>query len=646
MVIFKWIGITFFSFFLLLGLLIALLDWNWARDHAIQQVSEMTGRTLIIEGDLNIDWSFIPRIRIEQVRFENAAWSEKPYMLELAAIDIQIDLRELIMGQIVLPEVSLIKPSIFLEKSTDGKANWEFDVMPVADPAPEDRTEFPIIKQLRIEQGRVAFFDPSTQTDLTAKIASIRGKAGKRESVSLQATGKLQGKKLNIELSAGSLLALQETKVPYQLVITAQVGETIAKADGSLQQPLQLKGPDMHLEIQGPNPKQLSLILGFPLPDLPPYRIKGDLSRQGDTWKFLNLDGRIGDSDLTGDIQIDTSSDPLFIKADIASQKLDIDDLGPLLGIAPDTGTGETISPSQKKEARQEEASTSVLPQDAINFEALKQINAEINFTGNRVESVLPLDDLTMRVIINGGRLVLAPLNFGVASGNVRSRFKLDTSKNPVAGKIETEIRRVRLFEIFQHLEIADESVGLIGGRGVFWFEGNSIAGMLATADGGLLMLMTGGQFDDLLVEIAGLDVGETIATLVDDQEDTGINCALVDLPTKNGVMKMDKLVVDTKDTVFLGAGTIDFAKEQFDLVIDPKPKDLSLLSARAPLHIEGRFSAPDFTPGASAILRGAASLALLPSAPIASLISLLQDEGDQESVHCSGLVDAIDEAR
>ena len=87
-------------------------------------------------------------------------------------------------------------------------------------------------------------------------------------------------------------------------------------------------------------------------------------------------------------------------------------------------------------------------------------------------------------------------------------------------------------------------------------------------------------------------------------------------------------------------------------MIIDPKPKDLSLFSARAPLHIEGSLKEPTFTPGASAILRGAASLALLPSAPIAGLYSLLQNEqedqkgNEHENIHCSGLVDAINEAR
>ena len=109
--------------------------------------------------------------------------------------------------------------------------------------------------------------------------------------------------------------------------------------------------------------------------------------------------------------------------------------------------------------------------------------------------------------------------------------------------------------------------------------------------------------------------------------------------------------MIDTEDTVFLGKGSIDLNKEQLDFIIDPQPKDLSLFSARAPLHIEGSFKEPTFTPGASAILRGAVSLALLPAAPIVSLYALLQEEkieqkdNNQKNVRCSGLVTAINEA-
>jgi hypothetical protein len=287
-----------------------------------------------------------------------------------------------------------------------------------------------------------------------------------------------------------------------------------------------------------------------------------------------------------------------------------------------------------------------VLPKDPIDFGSLRRLDAKITLQGKRIEAKLPLDDLTLKLNLDHGRLTMTPLEFGVANGSVRSRIELDTTASPVQGNVEAEVRRVRLNEILRRFEIADESAGLIGGRAKFWVQGDAVAEMLASADGGLLLLMTGGKLDDLLVELAGLDVGEALASLIGKQKGVEINCAFVDLPTTNGVMHLDTLVVDTDDTVFLGAGSIDFTQEQLDLTIDPKPKDLSVFSARAPLHIQGRFEDPTFMPGSSAILRGAMSLALLPAAPVAALLSLLQDENDEENPHCSGLVDAINEAR
>jgi AsmA family protein len=60
-----------------------------------------------------------------------------------------------------------------------------------------------------------------------------------------------------------------------------------------------------------------------------------------------------------------------------------------------------------------------------------------------------------------------------------------------------------------------------------------------------------------------------------------------------------------------------------------------------------GSFKDPSILPEASAILRGVASLALLPAAPIVGLIGLLSEKNNEhEDVHCSGLVNAINEAR
>lgn len=648
----KWIGITFFIFILLFILLILTMNWNWARDLAAQQLSELVQRKITINGDLAIDWSLTPHIRIEQIQLANAAWSEEPHMLEVAAAGVNIDLIELLKGRVIFPEVTLTRPHIILEKSPDGRtANWEFQVNTEKD----DHSASPIIERLQIQNGHLIYRDLLNDTDIYAIYSTAENQVEDSDATELQARGILNGYSLSIFLNAGPLVALREANKPYPIVLEVQTGETSVKVEGTLTAPLQLKGMDLQFDMKGPNPEQLSQIVKLPMPNLPPYHLKGDLSHQENegSWKISNLQGRVGDSDLAGDISVKAVGKLPHIQADLTSKKIDLDDLKPLLGLAPDTGPGETASKAQQKKAAKEATKPLLFSDKPINFEKLQNINADIKLQSSQVKSKLPVDNLHMHAVINDGRLMLAPLNFGVADGNIQLSLELDTKTQPVKSKIETEIRHVRLNRILQGFEISDENAGLIGGQAIYWFKGNSVAEMLASADGGLLMLMAGGRLDDLLVEFAGLDIGEALVALFDEDDNTEINCAFVDLPTSNGIMNLNIFVIDTADTVFLGSGSLNLKKEDLDVIIDPRPKDLSLFSARAPLHIEGSFKEPTFTPGTSAILRGAASIALLPSAPIVSLYALLQKEqknkknGKQEDVlNCTSLVNAVNEAR
>lgn len=646
MKIIKWIGIAVVISMFLFILLLSLKNWNWARDLAAHQISELTHRTLTIDGDLTINWSLVPNIRFEKIKFENAAWGKHPYMFEIEALDISVDLKEILKGRFITPQIILTKPNIILERSTEDKGNWEFQGIENAND--KDR-KFPIIERLRIVDGTLTYGDLTSHTHFSAFFATKIKEEDGSEVTLLQAEGKLRGRPLTINLNAGPLVGLREAKQPYPMVLELHAGKTSVKVKGTLTQPLQLKGIDLQFDIKGPNPEQLSHILGTPMPSLPPYHLKGDLSHHADIWQIQSLHGHVGDSDLAGNITVKIVAGQPHITADLNSKKIDLDDLGPLLGLAPDMSPGETASLEQRKEAEKQAASPLVFPHESIDFKKLQDINVNILLSSKHVKSKLPIDDLKMHIIIKEGHLVFAPLDFGVASGNIRSRVEFDTKTQPVKSKIEIEIHHVKLGEILRPFKIADKSAGLIGGQGIFWLKGNSVAEMLASVDGGLLMLMTGGRLDGLLVELAGLDLGEAIVALFDKDDNTEINCAFVDLPTSGGIINMKNFVVDTEDTVFLGSGSIDFNTEQLDLVIDPRPKDLSVFSARAPLRIEGSFKEPTFTPEASAIIRGAFSLALLPSAPIISLYSLLQrDQGNhkQENIHCAGLVDAINEAR
>jgi len=96
-------------------------------------------------------------------------------------------------------------------------------------------------------------------------------------------------------------------------------------------------------------------------------------------------------------------------------------------------------------------------------------------------------------------------------------------------------------------------------------------------------------------------------------------------------------LAVDTTDTLIIGEGTVNLKNEQMDLLLKPRPKDISILALRSPLRISGTFKDPGFRPDFKALgLRGAIALALGSIAPPAALLATFEPGPGKDS-DCGG---------
>ena len=64
------------------GLIIlgASFDLYWFSGSTARQARGALGRTVVIEGNLDVDSTWPPLIQAEQVRVANAAWSKEPSM--------------------------------------------------------------------------------------------------------------------------------------------------------------------------------------------------------------------------------------------------------------------------------------------------------------------------------------------------------------------------------------------------------------------------------------------------------------------------------------------------------------------------------------------------------------------------------------
>jgi uncharacterized protein involved in outer membrane biogenesis len=223
---------------------------------------------------------------------------------------------------------------------------------------------------------------------------------------------------------------------------------------------------DFNVKSSGPSLKNLGKLTGVVLPDTPPYRLAGHMKRNGNEWIFDPFDGKVGDSDLAGNVTYRKGGErPLFV-ADLRSKLLDFDDLGPLVGTPPMTGPGQTASAEQRQQAAAIGASTKVLPKSRLETDRWDRMDADVKLVANKVHrpKQLPIDSLKTHLILKDGSLTLDPLDFGIAGGRVTSLVKLDGKKKPMQGDIKADIQNVQLARLFPD---AEDDGG--GARQVLW---------------------------------------------------------------------------------------------------------------------------------------------------------------------------------
>src|SRR5690606_3002789 len=348
--------------------------------------------------------------------------------------------------------------------------------------------------------------------------------------------------------------------------------------------------------------------------------------------------GKAGDSDLGGTASVETRGERPFLRANLVSKRLDFDDLAGFIGGAPQARGDESTNPELEVLAAQRDADPKLLPDTPYRLEKLRAMDADVRLEAQRINAPsLPLDDMHAHLFLDNGLLRLDPLNFGVAGGDIRSTIRMDARGETIRTRADITARGLDLGELFPDAELTDDAVGAIGGKVGITGTGNSIAAMLGSADGNIALGMGRGQISNLLMELAGIDIYESLKFLIGKDHKVPIRCAFGDFSVEDGLMTSRALAFDTTDTIIVGEGTVNLRDETLDLLLKPRPKDGSVLTLRSPLVVDGTFKDPSFRPDFRRLgLRGAVALALGSVAPPAALLATLELGGGEDS-GCGG---------
>jgi len=672
--IFNWTGIIIVVVLAVLVIVIVTFDWNRIKPTLNEKVTEALHRPFAINGDLALLWererdqdgwrAWVPwpHFVAQDLTLGNPDWSKNPQMVTLKRVEFRLAPLPLLLHQVVIPRIDLTAPDAKLERLADGRANWTFD-LPKSDPNAEPSKWVLDIGAIKFDQGLVSLNDQTlkTQLDLVidplgkpipfsdivgtseAKKAQDKGTAPQDYAFSLTVKGQYHEQKLSGNGKVGGLLALKDAAKPFPVQADVQIADTRIVLAGTLTDPQNLGALDLRLKLSGSSLGNLYKLTGVNLPDSPAYSTDGHLIAKlhdaaGASFRYEGFNGKIGSSDIHGDLGYVASEPRPKLTGALVSEQLLFADLAPLIG-------ADSNAAQKKRGGESKQPTGKVLPVEEFHTDRWRVMDADVEFTGKKIvqSASLPFTDLYTHVVLNDGQLSMQPLRFGVAGGKLDADIRLDGRNTPLQGRAKLTARNFKLKQLFPTFEPMKTSFGELNGDADVSGKGNSVSALLGTSNGEVKMLVNDGAISRSLMEIAGLNVGNYVVGKIFGDQDVKINCAAADLDIKNGLATTKLFAFDTENAIIYINGTANFASEQLDLKITPESKGFRVFSLRSPLYVRGPFGKPDAGVQSGPLLLRGAGMVLLGAVmgPAAGLLALIAPSGGEPN-QCAPLLEQM----
>ncbi|UVW30137.1 AsmA family protein [Massilia sp. H6] len=647
--------------FSLLGLLVALpviaivlvlsFDWNRARPWINARVSDAIDRPFAIRGNLDVEWERPaqamtaaertwrdqlpwPHLIANDVHVGNPAGLPAQDMASVRQFSFSLNPFALLQRTVGIPLLRVDGPRVDLLRLDTERNNWTFT-------RNQERSRWNLdLQRVVLTEGVVHIKDALTKADVTALVRTLD--QDPRYGIGWTLDGSYNGAKVTGGGKGGAVLSLEQQGTPYPVQAEMRSGRTRIAVEGTVTRPSKLAAIDLKLELAGPSMDQLYNFSGVVLPTTGPYstsgRLTGTLGEESH-WVYDDFKGQVGASDIRGRLEYATGAPRPRLSGNVRSKQLVFKDLAPLIG-------ADSNAAKRERNADVLQPSGKVLPVEQFKTERWNKLDADVRFAADRIirDTAFPISKLSTHLKMHNAVLTLAPLEFAMAGGTVRSNIRLDGRgrKGPEAIKAQAKVaaRNIDIAKLFPKIEQMKATVGKMNGEANLTAQGNSVASLLAGSNGEFKTLISQGQVSKMLLETMGLNVANIVITKLFGDKQVQLNCLATDFAVTNGIAKTRIFVVDTQEALITVAGAINLADEQMDLRIDPKTKSLRLFSLRSPLYVRGPFSDPDVSvdKGVLAMKAGGAAVLAAIAAPLAALLPLI-NTGPGDSADCARLL-------
>ena len=599
-------------------------DWNWFRPFVEARASAALGREVHMER-LALRPGRVTTIIMQGPRIANPAGYDDADTAIATALTVDFDVEAWLRHRrIVLPRVVVDRPVLHLLQTAPDRDNWHFPALESPSgtvPAAGSGAE---IGELIINDGTGHIQGASPVIDTDLKLST--GQTGGQPTVVLEAQGTYNRLPIVAHFTGGALLNVRDASKPYPVAFTLDNGPTHIALKGTVLDPLSLGGADLSLTMAGSNMELLYPLTGVATPKTPPYEISGKLDFVDKQLRFTAIKGRVGSSDLGGEIGIQPGKDRPLLSGSLSSQKVDLEDLGGFIGSEPGRTTTPGQTPDQVAAVKRAEANPKLLPTRTISIPKLLSMDIHLKYHGAKIIARnSPIESISVTINIDAGHIRLEPLQFGVSGGTVTGYMDLNPVGEELAVDVSVKMAHVNLGGLLGSAGLGS-GTGPIDGVARLKGRGASTAAIVGKGEGALNIVMpTGGQVNALLIDLSGFEIGQALLAALNIPSKEVVRCIVADFALHQGVMASRTLVVDTTDHLITGGGRIDIVNELVDMRIRTDVKHFTIGKLAAPVAIRGPFKNLSYGLDAELAVRGGAAIGLGLLFPPAAILPTIQ---------------------
>ena len=574
-------------------------EFNSRIDNLVINTREKNHLTAILDGTTNnIPYSFTANADLLRNIVNRKPWQIKLFgKVANSPVDLQIYLNE--TGRKLQDSI------VFNAKNTDiGRTLAWLGIIEGFDAASDelrldaslsgsnlheiiDQSEF----RVSLKNGHLNLHDPADDQIRKISFSMADFHSSVDRPVTFRLDGKIDNEPVTLSLASNRLSTFFSKQDKVKLDLNAALVGSNIRLDGEVDLPITRRSFILDFGIEGKRLDQWNILIKQKLPPYGPYQLKGQLSISSNGFQVNDMKAIIGESDLGGEINIDTRGELATWDLNLISNRLQIRDFD-VEGhsLFNRIATDKPVNTNKQTGSKHRQRLEGKRQWNRDQFEKLPPIKASVRLEARKVLSGEDLlGDGNLQALMTEDAISFEKLHLNIPGGSIDGSFRVKRVDEGIDGHLILDMDKFDYGVLYRYINPESPAKGLLTTKVDLELKGKNLEHGLDQANGTLDFALWPENIDASLLNIWSVNL--LLAILPElRKEKSVLNCGVALLDIDDGKLSEELLFIDSTNVWMRGNLRTNFKDEIVSLALFPTSKTARLFALQAPIRIRGTF--------------------------------------------------------